>query len=96
MFGAYMLVNFLSGKKKCETYRYKYVCVVQSMTSSGEVQVMGLKSTDKEKTVFTTNENDTFMVSQDDIINVLPAPTLVKCGRKMCYKFNKPIEVVEK
>lgn len=92
--GVYMLVKFVSGKR--QSVNYKYVCVVQSLLEDGDVEVMGLRSVNKEKTMFTPNEIDTSVVSKDDTVAVLLNPTLAEEGRKVCYKFNASIDVYEK
>ena len=71
------------------------MCVVQNILLSGDFEVMSLKSINKTKTVFTPNEKDTSVISQNDIIDVLPNPVLVEHGRKVCYKFKKTIDVFE-
>lgn len=48
----------------------------------GDVEVMGWKSVNKEKIMFTPIENDTSVVSKDDIVAVLPNPTLMEEGCK--------------
>lgn len=70
--GAFVLVKFVTGKRRSITY--KYVCKVQVQFSETEYTVLGLKSVDPEKSVFKLVPKDISTVPFSDIIAILPTP----------------------
>uniref|UniRef100_A0A8D8RCE7 Uncharacterized protein n=1 Tax=Cacopsylla melanoneura TaxID=428564 RepID=A0A8D8RCE7_9HEMI len=85
-----MLIKF-----KCKNKEYRYACLVLS-AENNEIQVQGLRSSNKEKTQFVIKENDTFTISQDDIAERLPQPNILWKKRVITYDFPESLDVFEK
>lgn len=92
MCGAYVLVEFDSGKN----LSYSYVCCIQiALDNDEEVKIMALKSTDNRRQHFQFMENDISYVSYNKILGILPPPQMVAQGRKFLAQFAKPVNVHE-
>ncbi|CAH2100823.1 unnamed protein product [Euphydryas editha] len=94
--GVFILVKIIAeGKKKTE---YKYAAICQSTVSDdeGEVRVMFLKMIDKNAKSFISNETDVSDVPFENIITILPNPTLQNRGIRTYYNFDHSIDIFEK
>ena len=91
--GAFVLVNFIGGKRN--TTSFKYVCAIEALEGSDEVQVVGLKSMNDLKQDFFIVETDKSYVKIDQIAGLLPVPLIKNKGTRIFYHFNKKIPVFE-
>ena len=93
--GTYILVEFVSEKKR--KTKYYYIAVAQDdLEDDGEVKVMFLKACDNTLTIFKLDDNDVAYISFEQIQKILPMPTVIQKGDRLFYKFPYPIEVFEK
>lgn len=86
----FVLVRFCAGRRKSTNFRY--VCKILRQFSENEVNVIGLKSTNPEKSKFKLVEKDLSTIFEADIIAVLPNPT--KLDEKE-YEFPATVDVNE-
>ncbi|CAH0553265.1 unnamed protein product [Brassicogethes aeneus] len=97
--GSYVLVAFTKNKIKKDTNNnYRYVGVCQSdIDNDGEVTVTFLKLIDDQKNLqtFKLDENDKSYILQDQILEVLPEPSLLLKGNRVFYRFQKNVDVFE-
>lgn len=91
--GVYVLVKVRSERK----IQYTYAGVAKStVDEEGEVLVMFLKTVDDSGRLFKLVENDLSDVPFDDLIKVLPAPNVIKKGKRQYFQFEEPLSVFEK
>ncbi|XP_053599993.1 uncharacterized protein LOC128683137 [Plodia interpunctella] len=91
--GVYVLVKVRSSRN----IQYTYAGVAKSVVDEeGEVMVMFLKSVDDSGRLFKLVENDISDVPFDDLIKVLPAPNIIKKGKRQFFQFEEPLSVFEK
>lgn len=57
---------------------------------------MFLKTVDDSGRLFKLVENDVWDVPFDDLIKVLPAPNVIKKGKRQYFQFEEPLSVFEK
>ncbi|CAH1154504.1 unnamed protein product [Phaedon cochleariae] len=90
--------TFLLVQLKTKKVSYRYVAVAQNeIEEDGEVRVMFLKVCElNSKQVFKPNERDISYVTFDDILNVLPTPSMIFHDNKLFYEFNMGVDVFEK
>lgn len=94
--GKFVLVKVLGGSRKKTVYRY--TAVVQGMNSVEgiqEIEVLGLKSCDKSRKLFAPQPNDEFVADLEDVIAILPTPSVTNLNDKVTYSFEKEIDVFE-
>lgn len=89
--GKFVLAKFL-GRRGKQTYRY--VCLIQEIEDKKNIKVMGLKSY-VNKNTFRAVETDISFIDEDDIIQILPTPTLSEEGGIITYTFTKNINIKE-
>uniref|UniRef100_A0A6P7H0A5 Uncharacterized protein LOC114344525 n=1 Tax=Diabrotica virgifera virgifera TaxID=50390 RepID=A0A6P7H0A5_DIAVI len=89
--GDFILVKLLS--KKTE---YRYVAMCTGLEEDDEMQVVFCKIGDKTGKVFKVEENDISFISEDQIVQTLPMPTLILKGQRMFYSFKESVNVFEK
>lgn len=83
--GAHIVVKYKMGKKiSGEKY---FIGVCQSTSRNNEVDVMFLKDCAKDSTMFFTNESDFASVTIEQIISIIPPPTLSLKGNRVFYRF---------
>ncbi|XP_063217115.1 uncharacterized protein LOC134527954 [Bacillus rossius redtenbacheri] len=87
--GDFVLVSFPGLKN----LKYRFVCTIQKITDGEYIEVMGLKSSDKNNTVFRIDEDDVSFVKHYQILKKLPTPRIVPIGDRIRYKFDNPVEV---
>lgn len=92
--GTFVLVEFVSGARKKTKFRYVGVCQ-SSVHEDGEIIVMFLNISAEDNTLFKLNENDVAYVQFEQIISILPEPTLKMKGDRIFYKFDQEIDVFE-
>lgn len=103
--GTHILVNVLGGYRK--TVNYKYVCCIQSVLQDEDddepddklgpkIKVMGLKRDDENATTFCPDEADIFVISETQIVGVLPDPQIIEKDRKFMFVFPGSVAVFEK
>lgn len=93
--GTFLFLKMYAEKKGCKT-EYKYVAVVQEVGEADEIQVMFLKSMDKTKKLFNTQENDVSYIKMHQIIKILANPNIKMKGRRRFYEFGDIIDLCEK
>lgn len=77
--------------------QYSYAGVAKStVDEEGDVLVMFLKMVDDSGRLFKLVENDVSDVHFDDLIKVLPAPSVIKKGKRQYFQFEEPLSVFEK
>ncbi|XP_048001800.1 uncharacterized protein LOC125238480 [Leguminivora glycinivorella] len=78
--------------------RYSYVCkALTPVEEDGEVKVVFLRvAGKKDARLFRLDERDINYVDSEDIIKILPNPTVVKKGLRVYYQFDVSIDVFEK
>lgn len=91
--GVFVLAQFAT-KNKRQTYRYVTICQ-SSVDEEGEVKLMSLKMTDNDASLFRADETDISYVSFEDILEILPNPTLTLKGNRIYYKFHKNLDIFE-
>lgn len=84
--GNYVLADFLSERQKI----YRYVCVIEDVIGE-KIVVKGLKSINKEKTIFKIIKGDISIVNIDEIVQYLPDPKI----KNHHYFFQNSINVKE-
>lgn len=85
--GDFVLVSFPAKKKY-----FKYVCIVQRVYEDGEIEVMALKSCNRQKKVFQVDENDISVISPSQIIALLPLPLSNVTNEHLKYEFLNTID----
>ncbi|CAG9761322.1 unnamed protein product [Ceutorhynchus assimilis] len=85
--------NFIGGKRNTTSFRY--VCAIEAIEGSDEVQVVGLKSMNDLKQDFSRIEYDKSFVKIDQIAGLLPVPMIKNKGTRIFYHFDKKIPVFE-
>lgn len=92
--GKYLLVKVLGGRRKKESYRY--VALIREIKND-EIEVSGLKSVNEQKSQFRIEENDDFTIEIENVIAILPDPTIESTskGDFTTYCFNKRVDVKE-
>ncbi|KAJ8883771.1 hypothetical protein PR048_015625 [Dryococelus australis] len=60
-----------------------------------ELQVMGMRSVDKSKKIFTPKDDDVLYINISQVEHILPAPQMVPHGARMRYVFNARVDVYE-
>lgn len=94
--GEFVLVSFKpEGGRKQKQYRYAGICQ-KPVDEDGEVQIMSLKVVGDSGNFFITDEDDVFEVPFENIICILPNPTLKLKGNRTYYEFPTEIDVLEK
>lgn len=88
--GLFVVVTFLTGPK-LQTPK-DYVGIIQNVDSldEREVEVMFLKRSTKDNSIFFPNEDDQSYISVDQIRGILPTPVIMP-GNRLYYKFQGPI-----
>lgn len=77
--------------------QYTYTGVAKStVDEEGDVLAMFLKIVDDSGRLFKLVENDVSDVPFDDVIKVLPAPNVIKKGKRQYFMFEEPLSVFEK
>ncbi|XP_074038692.1 uncharacterized protein [Leptinotarsa decemlineata] len=84
--GDFYLVAF-PGKK---TY-HNYVCSVQNIYDTGEVEVHAFTPIEESKNVFKVIENDISVVNAEQLVKRLEYPSVVTTGNRIKYKFLKDV-----
>lgn len=88
--GIFVVVNFALGNKKEKSKNY--IGVVQSnVDEEREVKVMFLKMCDNNKYLYCCDENDVSYICYDQIIGILPVPSLLVKGDRVFYKFDQEV-----
>lgn len=91
MGGDFVLCEFLGGKRN--QTKFVYLCVVQDKKS--DIQVMGLKSTDKMKKEFVPHEKDISSITIDQVIDKVSQPEMLQRGERSSYVFQRSLPVKE-
>nr|CAH7750639.1 unnamed protein product [Callosobruchus chinensis] len=90
--GTYVLVSMESMKN----INYRYVAVCTSNMEDGEVQVSFLRVCSGENIcLFKLESDDSSYIKHDQILEILPEPSLVLKGNRIYYKFKSRINVFE-
>lgn len=92
--GIHVLVKVRS-ERNVQHYTYAGVAK-SSVDEEGDVLVMFLKTVNDGGRLFKLVENDLSDVPYDDLIKVLPAPKVIKKGRRQFFEFEEPLPVFEK
>lgn len=92
--GAFVLIRVMSGKRNIVPYRY--VCTIQELQNKSEVKVMGCVSVSSDQVIFKPQKDGIFIAGFDDIISVLPQPSLDNTQDRIRYRFEGKIDVKEK
>lgn len=91
--GTYVLVQFKGPRKT----NYRYVAVCQSdVEDDGDVKIMCLKLSGESGNRFRVDEKDVSYVNFDQILYILPTPSLVMQGNRVTYNFNIKVDIYEK
>nr|CAH7753912.1 unnamed protein product [Callosobruchus chinensis] len=91
--GVHVLVKVRSERN----IQYTYAGVAKSgVDEEGDVLVMFLKAVDDSGRLFKLVDNDLSDVPFDDLIKILPAPKVIKKGKRQFFEFDKPLSVFEK
>nr|CAH7748308.1 unnamed protein product [Callosobruchus chinensis] len=91
--GVHVLVKVRSERN----IQYTYAGVAKSgVDEEGDVLVMFLKAVDDSGRLFKLVDNDLSDVPFDDLIKILPAPKVIKKGKRQFFEFDEPLSVFEK
>lgn len=94
--GDFVLVKFTGGKRN--TTVYKYVCAVENVVLDNvqgcDIEVVALKSIDDTYQNFAINQSDVSFVSHEQILGVLPVPTINMKGERIFYHFEKRVPCI--
>lgn len=90
--GSFVLVQFMGGKRNTTVFRY--VCSVENVLDT-DVDVVGLRSIDITMQNFAVHSSDTCFVTEEQILGVLPFPTIKNKGERIYYQFDKKVDVLE-
>lgn len=90
--GSFILAEFKGGKRNTTTF--KYVCSVEKVEGSN-IEVVGLKCTDETKMDFVVDSKDVSFISEDQLIGLLPFPTIKMKGERIYYHFEKKVPINE-
>lgn len=75
---------------------FRYICVVQNVRDPlKDIEVMSMKVTNDEKTVFRVCEDDISSIPKTSVLGKLPAPDILATGDRLKYQFPKPVDVFE-
>lgn len=91
--GDFILVEFKGGKRMVSVF--VYLCVIQKIISINELEVMGLKSTDRTKKSFVVKENDISNIKFKQILGKLKNPNIVAIGERVSYQFLHSLPIKE-
>ncbi|KAG8256281.1 hypothetical protein J6590_072186 [Homalodisca vitripennis] len=76
--GVFLLVKFSSmGKNPSTSLWYSYVCCIERIETDGKYEVQAFQSSGSNRE-FVIIENDVSHVSKNDILEVLPSPSMRK------------------
>lgn len=92
MVGDYVLVKLCA--KKTE---YRYVAVVSGDIDEeeGEIKVTFLKLLTSNRNIFKIIDDDISYISLNQILMLLPVPTIILKADRCFYKFLEPVDVFE-
>ncbi|KAG8246890.1 hypothetical protein J6590_074292, partial [Homalodisca vitripennis] len=77
--GVFLLVKFSSmGKNPSTSLWYSYVCCIERIETDGKYEVQAFQSSGSNRE-FVIIENDVSHVSKNDILEVLPSPSITFC-----------------
>lgn len=91
--GDFILVEFKGGKRMVSNF--VYLCIIQTIISSNEIEIMGLRSTDARKHTFIPKENDISLISFKQIVGKTSNPKVVLTGERVSYQFSHTLQVKE-
>lgn len=91
--GDFILVQFKGGKRMVSNF--VYLCIIQRIISSNEIEIMGLRSTDARKHTFIPKENDISLISFKQIVGKTSNPKVVLTGERVSYQFSHTLQVKE-
>lgn len=75
--GIFILVDFIGGTRN--TTHYKYVCCVQKKDEDdGEIRISGYERENDIATQFVAKDNDDSTINFDQVLAILPYPTVKK------------------
>ncbi|CAH1098906.1 unnamed protein product [Psylliodes chrysocephalus] len=92
----FILVKVMGGSTKKTVYRY--TAVVQDVSFDNgkpEIELLGMKSSDKTRKLFIPQPDDEFVVDMEDVIAILPAPIINNFNGIVTYSFEMEIDVYE-
>nr|CAI5850132.1 unnamed protein product [Callosobruchus analis] len=90
--GNFILVRVLGGSRKKTVYRY--IAIVERVISEEgkqELELLGMKSSDKSRKLFAPQQDDKFLSATEDVIAILPTPSVIDEHGKITYLFEKKL-----
>lgn len=92
--GSFVVATFKGGKRG--TTVFKYVCVIENFgNTKDEIEVIGLRSVDKDKKCFIVNDKDRSFIEMSQIIGILLDPIISLNGERIRYTFHGKVDVFE-
>nr|CAI5838449.1 unnamed protein product [Callosobruchus analis] len=76
--GNFILARVLEGSRKKTVYRY--IVVVEGVISEQgkqELELLGMKFSDKSRKLFAPQQDDQFLAATEDVIAILPTPSVI-------------------
>lgn len=90
--GDFVLARFLGGKK--QSLFYRYVCVIQNIYKTSDIEVASFKSIN-DKCSFRLLEKDISTIKFEDIVDKLQQPEIHNTGDRIKYVFSNEIDILE-
>lgn len=90
--GDFVLARFVGGKK--QSLFYRYVCVIQNIYKTSDIEVASFKSIN-DKCSFRLLEKDISTIKFEDIVDKLQQPEIHNTGDRIKYVFPNEIDILE-
>nr|CAH7753389.1 unnamed protein product [Callosobruchus chinensis] len=93
--GNFVLVKVLGGSRKTV---YRYTAIVEKVISEQgkqELELLGMKTANKTRKLFAAQQDDQSLADIEDVIVVLPTPSIVVEHGKITYVFEEEVDVSE-
>jgi hypothetical protein len=87
--GTFLLVKIENVSKNTKLHHQSFVAICQSIVDKQEFEVMFMKPCAKDKNLFIPNEDDTSVVHTNQVLRILPHPSIVMKGNRIFYRFKK-------
>lgn len=89
-----LLVRLQSEFESKTSQNRDFIGICQSGLCNDEVLVMFMKNCSKDNSLYVYNEQDVSTVTINQILKVLPTPTILLKGNRAFYKFNQQISFI--
>lgn len=85
--GDFIIVQYKGGKRMVTTFTY--LCIIQQIISPEEIEIMGLRSADFLKKIFTVKEKDVSVISLKQVVGKVKEPQMVVTGERVSYQIGR-------